>query len=208
MFSLIDHLVKEDAIMSEHVIGSSNVSAAVPAVPTVKVLPFDYIPIAPSPTSSQAGMTGYNINWPGPPRRKLNWADVRYYKPQVILDKAAPCDINLYFTLIDDGPLWFETDLCSFTIIFRQGHTRPMDQDIVCPSTRVGGEPPVGAPSVSTGAFWLGCTIKGKIKGNDHKNGRTAHAYLHLNHMIPQSNVNVNIDFEKDDSPKHTIRSL
>jgi hypothetical protein len=61
----------------------AGVSGAVAPVSSVLLLDFDFQPV-------QSWESGYNINWPGPPRHNLTWPDVRFYKPVVAIKDPAP----------------------------------------------------------------------------------------------------------------------
>jgi hypothetical protein len=185
------------------------VGTAIPPVTDVYLLDFDFVPIPPSSTSSQAGCTGYDINWPGPPRRKLEWGDVRFYKPVINIKDPAPLDVAFWFYVYDDVVMWSDTLLASFYATIRQGSCTPTDSDIICLSS--GDEPaPLNAPTRSYGAFWIGATEKGNIKGNEGKNGRTANVYfaVDLDYVwFPSGGSGCPVHTSNDESARHPIHT-
>jgi hypothetical protein len=186
---------------------AGGVAAAIGNLSDVYLLAFDFVPIPPSPTSSQVGMQGYDINWPGPPRHPLDWSDVRFYKPQISIRNPAPLDLLFCFWVYEDVTAWFDTLLASFCATIKQGNRTPVDSDIVCLSS-IGGDAPLHAPHKSTGAFWLGATEEGNIKGNEGENGRTADVYLAAFDIVgfPDGSSS-RYDRAHDESHRHTIHT-
>jgi hypothetical protein len=187
------------------------ISGILPGVWSVYVLPFDFFPVEASPDSSQVGTQGYDINWPGTDetRHDLNWSDVRFYHPAIELRDPAPADVALSFFVCQDRTWWPDKDLAVFNVIIRQGSKIPMDSDIVC-QTSLGLRTPTGAPSESTGAFWLGTTKKGYIRGNVGVNGETADVYLELwpnkdTEHRPSGYEELPYEYEHAQSPRHTV---
>lgn len=140
----------------------------------------DFEGLPPSPTSSQAGMTGLTINWPGPPRRPLEWSDVRFYWPHLSL-KVTLSDgtveetagFNCYFTF--DVELLRANEVSRFSVWIQAGNNQPhRDNDqpgVWCYNRMEGVDPVPYSPEYSYGAFWLGATKKGEIKGNEGRAG-------------------------------------
>jgi hypothetical protein len=134
----------------------------------VKVKTLDFVP---------ASGSSYDLNWPGPPRRNLQYADVKHYTPSIVLDSPTPRRLTLGFWVKESRSLWFDDMLGSFTAIFNRCSTVP--DDIVCVNVGVGGQTPAGAPAQTRGTFWLGATKKGKVRGNEGRgDDRDAEVYL------------------------------
>lgn len=115
------------------------------------------------PSASRISATSYNfvaedsdydLNWPGPPRRTWQEGDKEYYLATVELSGPAPEDFSLGFWIKHNKKFWFDPTLGYFMVNFTKGS------------------------STGTGRFWLVCTKKGKVKGNDGKNGKHAKVYL------------------------------
>ncbi len=139
---------------------------------TVSFEAFEFTPI---------GSGSYEINWPGPPRHDMNWADARFYAPKVRLKSAAPYDVAVCFWVKDDVFLWPDTELGSFCVNIPKGASSPAkSEDVVALTSDPEGELrlPTDAPDRHFGSFWLGCTKAGKLRGNDGKHNQTGDVYL------------------------------
>ena len=145
------------------------VSPVVPTIPTRTVVRLNFSPLH--------GMT-YDLDWPGPPRRPIRWQDTKLYYVEVELDRPAPVDMPFSFYVREDVSGWFDTELGFVSITIRKGRVTPMSQDIVGVAAGGGAIAPIGTPNPVRGGFYLGCTKKGKVKGNYGKNGRNANVFI------------------------------
>ena len=185
-------------INTEQLIPFSAKAIPILSRPKVKLLAFDFIPI---------GTDDYNLNWPGPPRRKLTWADVKFYRPEVEIDVPAPSDITFFFWIKADRGWWPDPTLGFFSVKILKDRKTPRIEDISCPSASGSGKPPQNAPPEgSIGSFWLGCTKKGKVRGNEGKdNDRHARVYMECFDLIV-CEIPLDWSWENDQSPRHTVR--
>lgn len=172
----------------------AGVARVTPSIPEVRVLPFDFIALD----------GDYGMNW-CEPREDLNWANVDFYKPLITLESPAPCDITLYFWIKEDISFWFDNELGWFYVTIRRGSQNPIDSDIYCPSDCNCLRVPTNSPSGSIGSFWLGCTKKGKVRGNEGKTGRGANVYIEIFSLAGIQGESVNWDYTSDQSPRHYI---
>ena len=138
----------------------------IPAIEEVTLITLDFYP---------NGTSNYNINWPGPPRRKLKWQDVKAYTPIISLDKNSPREMTLFFWIKADRTMWSDPTLGFLKVTIPAGSKIPQMGSIHYPSASGEGVAPQGAPPSNNDdnrtydAFWLGCTKRGKVKGNEGK---------------------------------------
>jgi hypothetical protein len=141
----------------------------------------------------------YNLNWPGPPRRALNYNDVEHYTIDMQLDRDAPCNFSRTFQ-IRENRWWGWDTLGEFTANFTEGSRVPSISYSrqCCGASRY----PAGAPSIlADGTFWIGCTKKGKTKANGEK-GDNRNATIRLEKLNKNDGIGVSgYKF----SPQHAI---
>jgi hypothetical protein len=175
-----------------------SVSACVDtSFPEFHLRPIDYQPID----------GDYGMNWCGPPRQNLDWSCVEFYKPIVELKSSARCDVYFVIVIREDVSWWFDNELGLFSVTIRQGNKVPKDEDIICRAT-CSINAPQNSPDCSTGSFWLGCTKKGKVRGNEGKSdGRSADVFIEISsYLFEWGGVRyIEMDDNKQ-SPRHTIR--
>ncbi|UCF06579.1 MAG: hypothetical protein JSV33_06005 [bacterium] len=128
----------------------------------------------------------YNINWPGPPRRLLRYADVKHFKPLIELKTKAPIGFLLMINVKEYREAWGVDELVSdieltyFTARFEVGKRIPTEIKMV---NHIKGPPrdPGGSPRYTFGSFWLGASKRGRIRGNiGTGDDRHARVYLEL----------------------------
>lgn len=159
---------------------------------------FDFLP-------QPGGHDHYDIKWPGAPTQPLHWNNVTFYVPSVSLTAPAPTDVTLCFWIKDDVSMWWDTTLGTFCVTIHKGATRPTaPADIKAPT---GDAPPAGAPNFHSGAFWLGCTKKGKIKGSESKNGQDADVYIESFEVL-STGVPLTWKTTASQSPRHRVQCL
>jgi hypothetical protein len=98
----------------------------------IKVKTLDFVP---------AAGANYDLNWPGQPRRRLQYADVSHYRPVIELDAPTQRRLTLGFWVKEDRSMWFDDTLGSFTAVFNRCSIVP--DDIVCVNVGVGGDTPL-----------------------------------------------------------------
>jgi hypothetical protein len=132
--------------------------------PNVFQAKLDFVPIS---------RNDYLVNWPGPPRRRLTNSDLYFFTPIIELEGPAPAMFSRWYDIMADGPDDF---IGSFKVTFNQGSTRPdkIEYPVVLPESDA--EAPAGEGD-EVGRFWLGCTMRGYLRGNA---GNLGHRQLHL----------------------------
>jgi hypothetical protein len=124
----------------------------------------------------------YNLHWPKP-RRPWRNSDKEYYNIYVRLRNPAPCNITLYFYIKQNRRFWPDKILGTTSVTIQSGSSR------------------------GTGQFWLVCTKKGKVKGNENKNGNKASVYLEpFRTFYPSSGCpDIYLDFHYS-RPEHSCK--
>ena len=96
----------------------------------------------------------YNVDWPGPPRRKWRESDKEYYNITATLSRPALEDFSMGFYIKEEIEGWFDKEIGYAFVNFND------------------------VSAEGTGTFWLVGTKERKIKGNSNKNGKVATLYL------------------------------
>jgi len=133
--------------------------------------------------------TDYNMNWPGPPRRDLNYSDLYHFKPIIELQSGASKKFSRDFDIVRACSgfwCWLLGDdmIGYFTATFEQGSTQV--NEIQCVTTPAGTDlrVPTGSPEITYGDFWMGCTKKGYIRGNVDKDSREGDIYISISPVM------------------------
>ena len=134
------------------------------ATATVTLTSYDFRP--------QSG--SYNAEWPGPPRHRLRYDEVKHYVPTFSVRTPPSRQITVNFWIREERTLWDAT-LGMLTAEFNPSGT----VTIRYPSRSGAGQAPENAPAQTTGTFWLGCTERGRVRGNEG-HGDDAHARVYL----------------------------
>ena len=131
----------------------------------------------------------YNLNWPGPPRRRALWSDVELYVPDLTTNQNPINDFTLCFDIKEDRSYWFDIELGFFCATWTHGTSTPVSFNYVSQGPDA-TDVPDGAPASINNGFWLVCTKLGKVKGNDGK-GDDGHAnvYLQMFDVISASEI-------------------
>jgi hypothetical protein len=128
----------------------------------------------------QPAIGGYDLNWGGPPRRDLTWADVKKYVPTFnFTQKADRIHVNANFYVMERRAV-SDTKLGILKVTFLPS-TDPRGVLYTYESKEGSSVLPVGAQGAINDGFWLGCTKGGKVRGNyGHGDDRRADVYLKL----------------------------
>lgn len=97
----------------------------------------------------------------------IKYSDVKHYIPTLRLSPAAPSRLVMTFELKEDRRARRDPVFGTFTLVFEKGMTSP--SEIRTPNNLPDVRNPPGAPDVTMGSFWIGCTKAGKIKSNSAK---------------------------------------
>lgn len=151
----------------------------------VKLSKIDFVPVS----------GGYNIEWPGPPRHKLNYnTDVKHFNVLLELDRNAPRSFSREFLIQEDR--WYGWDtLGKFTATFNEGSRTPTISyaSKCCGATTA----PTGTPNPLIGnTFWMGCTKKGNTKANGPK-GDDNEADIRLEKVNKSDSIGVRGKFSR-----------
>jgi hypothetical protein len=152
----------------------------------------------------------YDINWPGPPRRKLRYSDVEKYWPILTLKHAVPTDVRLHFWIKADRTAWPDPTLGSFYADYSAGFRIPL-LEVHYPNAVGDAVAPLNAPSSgeTRALFWLGCTQAGKVKGNEGRDDDGhARVYLEMFRELVPTGYSLAGDPDNDDlwqSGRHTV---
>ncbi len=142
----------------------------------------------------------YNIEWTGPPRRALTYSDVKFYIPLIDLSGPATTDHLRRFQIKVDRSWWWDKQIGEFEAIYLTGQIEP--SVIRYASALEDALPPANAPAETTKKFWLGCTRKGKVKGNIDKHSSSARVYLEEE----DRQLSANTILIGRISPRHTVK--
>jgi len=115
----------------------------------------------------------YNINGTG---QNLAYTNVKFYLLSVGLDKPAPGSFTITYDIKGDE-FWSDPLLGQVQVRFNTGNTTPTSIRYI--NTLNGTRVPTGAPPVTEGKFWLGCTKKKILRGNAGK-GQDGNAPVYL----------------------------
>jgi hypothetical protein len=142
---------------------------------------------------------GFNAEWPGPPRHLLRYDEVKHYVPSFSVQGAPAARITVNFWIMEERTLWDAT-LGMVRVEFEPSGA----VTIRYPSRSGNGQAPQGAPATTTGTFWLGCTEKGRVRGNEaHSDDGHARVYLKMFEHATGGNV-----FGPTHSPSHDVRCV
>ena len=143
----------------------------------------------------------YNIEWSGPPREPLNYDQVKFYIPQIELVIPATRNYLQRYKIKVDR--WFgDKQIGEFEALYDAGQTEP--RIIRYASFLQLSEPPSNAPVETKGKFWLGCTKRGKVKGNIGKHSNSVVIYLEEDDIRLSSDLVL----RGRKSPKRTIKCI
>jgi hypothetical protein len=118
------------------------------------------------------------MNWPGPPRRDLTYADVKHFIPTFSVTRLA-ARVTVGFWIMEERTFWDATLGSMYVDFIPATATSPSQVVVRYPSTNGVTRVPTGAPAVTYGTFWLGCTQDGIVRGNEGKgDDRAARVYL------------------------------
>jgi hypothetical protein len=147
--------------------------------PNVIISKLDFVPLT---------RDDYLINWPGPPRKAVEYSDCYHFKPVIELQDPAPKTFTRDFDIVaDHSP---DEMIGVFTATFEEGSRVPNEIKYLSIVPGSGARAPAGTPDVIYDKFWMGCTKKGKIKANGIKDDRKAKVYITLSPvMIPADGV-------------------
>jgi len=152
--------------------------------------------------------SSYDLNWPGPPRRKLRYSDVKHYIPIIELEKPAPIGFTIGVFVKEERLLRPNYELSFFKASFDIGKRVPSEIKML---NDYPGPPPVpsGSPMYTLGSFWLGASKKGKIRGNTGKgNDRHARVYIERSTLWQPDIFNFARLIGKTKSKLHTVRAI
>jgi hypothetical protein len=136
---------------------------------TLKLKRFDFRP--------QDG--SYHMNWPGPPRHNLTFADTERYDLDIELVNPAPIAFRTYVFVQNDISWWRDDIVGTVTLEFDRNATRPR---LIRYQNSTGLPVPSGAPADGyvTDWFWLGCSRSGEVRGNGGRSGRQINGYIEM----------------------------
>lgn len=123
--------------------------------------------------------TGSNvdIDWVNP-GNNLNYSNVKIYTPIVQLENPAPRNLSFNINVWESRSVFSDYLLGSFSAYINQGSQSVTSVNTPNFNTSA-NVVPVGAPAYETRGFWLGCTKKGKVRGNEGR-GDNSQADVYL----------------------------
>lgn len=98
---------------------------------------------------------------------RITYKDVKHFLPIVKMSRAMPHDAIMTFEIKEEREMQSDPVIGSFTLVFKKGETTP--SEIRTPNRIPGVRNPPGAPDITKGSFWLGCTKAKRIKSNEGK---------------------------------------
>lgn len=150
----------------------------------------------------------YNCNWPGPPRRRLRYSDLKHYKPIINLKNRAPAGFWIGVYAKEERTWASNPELSYFMVRFDAGSKTPKEIRML---NHIKGPPRdvKNSPKYTKGSFWLGCGKRGKIRGNiGTGDDRHARVYLELFSTIWQPDDPRMKLRGKRKSRRHTVRGI
>lgn len=129
---------------------------------------------------------GFNAEWPGPPRHRLRYEEVKPFVLTFSVQRPPSARITVNFWVMEERTLWDAT-LGRVIVEFDPSG----DITVRYPSSSGNGQAPEGAPAQTVGSFWLGCTEQGRVRGNEARgDDRHARVYLKMFSVFTGGTVN------------------
>ncbi len=145
-------------------------------------------------------VSGYDLNWPGPPRRPWTYQDRKDYAPTITLEEPAPFAFTIKIK-VKESHWWFDPTLGEFEASFQPDRVGATSFKTFNPEyPEIHQVPRVTADPF----FWLVCTERGRVKGNTGK-GDDRHAEVYIQHDSENNEI---ISMNKAKSDNHTVRCL
>ncbi len=140
--------------------------------PKVTINSVDFIP--------EGGVADYNVRCRD--GYSLTFDNVKWYKPQIEINNSLPGRLKIRYWVQSEGDFFSDATLGWFDVTFNAGDVTPSsilhyngNPNYPNPSGSPdvpNGKLPIGAPpSTANRGFWLGCTKKCFLRGNDNKIG-------------------------------------
>jgi len=142
----------------------------------------------------------YKLKWMG---NAITYMNCYHFKPIIELEEPAPKTFTREFDIVKER-WWLIADemIGGFSVTFNEGSTVP-DEIKYDASLNSFSKVPPGTPDPIYGKFWMGCTVKRKIKANADKDGENGNFYITLAPiMIPADGVTIG---GVGRSPKHYV---
>ena len=118
--------------------------------------------------------SSYTIEWK---EVQLHYDDVKHFVPSISLDHALETAQSITFEIMVDRSWRRDPKIGWFLAEFDAGAKTP--KQIKTPNNIPGVTNPIQSPPVTEGSFWLGCTKKGRVKGNESKDN-DSHAVVYF----------------------------
>ncbi len=114
-----------------------------------------------TPPNDEYNHLGWDLPWPGDIADRLTWERTRRYPVWIWLSSAAPQSFDLHLVVKAEA-VGTEYVVGRFVARFAAGDIVP---EVTSAANRGAHRTPSGATDI-VGAFWLGCTNEGEVRGN------------------------------------------